>query len=155
LGKENVSREHVKYITYKHNFTRIKRKQRELYYGNLFQQYKSYIKKTWNTLKEIINRKKHKTSISNLFKIDNTIENDPTYIADQFNEFFSEIGPKYASNISPSSTNYQTYMPTCKKAKSLYSRPIDSKEIINTIHSLKLKTSCGHDYYQACHFVTT
>ena len=36
-------------------------------------------------------------------------------------------------------------MPTCKKATSLYFRPTDSKEIINTINSLKLKTSCEHD----------
>jgi len=36
-------------------------------------------------------------------------------------------------------------MPTCKKVTSLYFRPTDSKEIINTINSLKLKTSCGHD----------
>ena len=36
LDKENVSREHVKYITYRNNFTRIKRKQMEIYYGNLF-----------------------------------------------------------------------------------------------------------------------
>jgi len=119
LGKENGSREHVKYITYRNKFTRIKRKQREIYYGNLFQQYKVNIKKTWSTLNEILNRKNDKTSISNSFKIDNTIENDPTYIVDKFNEFLSEIGPKYASNISPPSTNYQTYMPTCKKATSL------------------------------------
>jgi len=64
--------------------------------------------------------KNDRTSISNSFKIDNTIENDPTYIADKFSEFFSEIGPKYASNISLSSTNYQTYILTCKKATSLY-----------------------------------
>jgi hypothetical protein len=36
-------------------------------------------------------------------------------------------------------------MPTCKKATSLYFRPTDSKELINTINSLKLKTSCGRD----------
>ena len=60
LGKENVSREHVKYITYRNNFTRIKRKQREIYYGNLFQQYKSNIKKTWSTLNETLNRKNEK-----------------------------------------------------------------------------------------------
>ena len=40
------------------------------------------------------------TSISNSFKLDNTIENDPTYIADKFSEFSSEIGPKYASKSS-------------------------------------------------------
>ena len=59
LDKEHVSREHVKYITYRNNFARIKRKQREIYYGNLFQQYKSNIKKTWSTLNEILNRKKN------------------------------------------------------------------------------------------------
>jgi len=30
LGKENVSREHAKYKTYINNFTKIKRKQREV-----------------------------------------------------------------------------------------------------------------------------
>jgi len=36
-------------------------------------------------------------------------------------------------------------MPTWKKATSLYFRPTDSKETINTIDSLKPQKSCGHD----------
>jgi len=82
--KTRVKKTYHGNITYRNNFTRIKRKQREIYYGNLFQQYKSDIKKTWSTLNEILNRKNDKTSISDSFKIDNTIENDPTYIADNF-----------------------------------------------------------------------
>ena len=57
LGKENVSPEHVKYITFWNHFTRIKRKQREINYRNLFQQYKSNIMKTWSTLNELLNGK--------------------------------------------------------------------------------------------------
>ena len=36
-------------------------------------------------------------------------------------------------------------MPTREKTIYLYFCPSEIKEIINTIHSLKLKTSCGHD----------
>ena len=37
-----------------------------------------------------------KTYISNSFKIDSKIENDPTCTADQFGSFFSETGSKFA-----------------------------------------------------------
>jgi hypothetical protein len=145
LGKHKSTREHVKYIIYRNSFTKIKRKQKEIYYANLFEQYKSDIKKTWNTLNEILNRKNDKTSISSSFKIDNKVEDDPTHITDKFSDFFSHVGFKYASNLPQSSKNYKHYKPTCTHRKSLYFRPTDSVEIINTINSLKPKKSSGHD----------
>lgn len=145
LGKEKLTHEHIKYINYRTQFTKIKRKQKDIYYSNLFHQCKSNIKKTWNTLNEVLNRSNDKTSISSSFKIDTNIENNPSCIAEKFSEFFSEIGPKYASNIPPSSKNYKNYMKTSTQSTSLYFRPTDSNEIINTINSLKPKKSSGHD----------
>jgi len=60
-------------------------------------------------------------------------------------DFSSQIVRKCASNIPPSSTNYNNYKLTCRKFAPLYFRPTDSEEIINNIHYLKLKTSCRHD----------
>ena len=54
--------------------------------------------------------KNDKTSISNSFKIDNTIENHPTYIAGKFSEFFFEIGSKFASNIQHKLSNLHAEM---------------------------------------------
>ena len=128
------------YIYYCHSII-----QKEMYYANLFKQYKGDIKKTWHTLHEILNKNTDKTSISNSFKIDSKIENDPTCIADKFGSFFSEIGPTFASNIPESRKNYKKYMPACTHSASFYFHPTDDTEIINIINSLKSKKSSGHD----------
>ena len=45
LGRDKSTREYNKYITYRTNFTRIKRKQKEMYYANLFKKYKGILRK--------------------------------------------------------------------------------------------------------------
>ena len=52
---------------------------------NLFEKYKSNIKKIWNILNKILNRNSDKSSISNTFNIDNKFD----CITDKFTEFFS------------------------------------------------------------------
>ena len=49
------------------------------------------MKKTWDTIKCVINKKKPSSGSSN-FLIDGKLTNDKNLIADKFNEYFTNIG---------------------------------------------------------------
>ena len=61
-----------------------------------FEKHKNNIKKTWSIIKEIINETTMTEQFPNSFKIDGTTVTDKTDIANQFNLFFTNIGPKLA-----------------------------------------------------------
>ena len=58
-------------------------------------------------INEIINKKKVTNAFPKQFLINDNFETDPKNIAQQFNKYFVEIGPKLASSISNHS--YDTF----------------------------------------------
>ena len=72
------------------------------HYVHEFTKYKNDIRKTWDTLKDIINTKKSKSDFPPHFvKHDDKISGSKT-IAEKFNEYFTKIGPELASSIDTS-----------------------------------------------------
>ena len=51
-------------------------------------------------INEIINKKKVTNAFPKQFLINDNFETDPKNIAQQFNKYFVEIGPKLASSIN-------------------------------------------------------
>jgi NADH:ubiquinone oxidoreductase subunit F (NADH-binding) len=56
-------------------------------------------KEGWNTLNSLLNRK-FKTTIVNELSVDVNVTQDIKDIVDEFNKFFTSIGPKLANNIA-------------------------------------------------------
>ena len=69
------------------------------YYTQQFEMYKNDIKKTWDTIKIAIDRRRHKSSFPDYFKVNerNIFEN--TEIANEFNRYFVNIGPELANSL--------------------------------------------------------
>ena len=121
------------------------RQAKTLYYQSRFKTFEKDIKNTWSTIKDILNNKKLDKKILDELVINNTHENNPKIIADEFNKFFNNIGPQLASNIQP---------PQNKTIHSYLGQPLDKifrfeniteSEIVKIIDKLKPKTSTGHD----------
>ncbi len=68
------------------------RTSKKLYYENLFSQFKSDIKGTWNTLNSILSRAKCKNAFPKFFKSGDKIFTSKQEIAKEFNSFFIDIG---------------------------------------------------------------
>ena len=80
------------------------------YIADLLDSNKSNLKKTWNIMKHIVNRKKTQ-KLQEKFKMsDNTITSDKTVIAENFNDFFVNIGNNLAKRIPNVSTSPGRYM---------------------------------------------
>ena len=66
-------------------------------------------------------------------------------IADQFNEYFTEIGPSLVSEIDVSNkSSFNTYL-TSPCTSSFYFQYTNPSGILKSIQGLKLKSSAGYD----------
>lgn len=131
--------------TYNKILKRLIKEAKQTYYETKFNHYKSDIKKTWVTIKDIINKTKNKHTITNFFRVENRNITDKVEISNQFNRFFTEIGPQLASNI-PMVTNktFETYL-TSSHHKNFEFSLVDDLDIIRIINRLQSKSSYGYD----------
>ena len=116
------------------------------HYTHEFAKYKNNIRKTWDTLKDIMNKKKSKVEFPTYFLNNGKYVCGAKNIADKFNEYFTEIGPSLASEIDVSNKSpFNTYL-TSPCTSSFYFQYTNPSGILKIIQGLKPKTSAGYDH---------
>ena len=70
-----------------------------LYYNLEFTRYKEDIKKTWETINDVMNKSKLQSKFPSYFNINGTKLTGKKNIATEFNKFFINIVQKLASEI--------------------------------------------------------
>ena len=81
------------------------------YYSNQFEKSKSDMRRTWNTINMVLNKCKNKKEFPKYFISQSKKFDNPADIANLFNDFFTNIGPKLSSNIvSQSNKTVSTYL---------------------------------------------
>ena len=65
-------------------------------------------------------------------------------IANEFNSFFSSIGPDLAANIDCDNIHFSKFLPR-PLTNTIYLNNTNQSEIINIVQTFKPKTSTGHD----------
>jgi hypothetical protein len=113
------------------------------YYKSSFQKYKDDMKNTWNVIKEIINKSKSKSDYPENFIINELEVSDLKTIADGFNQYFVDIGPKLAEKIQTAS-NFESYLQVTVNSTFQFEN-ITEDTILGIIKRLKPKTSFGWD----------
>jgi AAA15 family ATPase/GTPase len=103
----------------------------------------------WKTLNELLNKpKKNSTKISKTF-IENCSSNiidDPKTIADNFNDYFINIGPnlQIRSNVYNNNNCFEKYLKGSYQS-SFFLNPITENELEIELKSMKSKKCCGYD----------
>ncbi len=69
------------------------------YYANLFEKSKTSAKDTWAAIKVIVNSNSNQIKFPKYFQINDMRVMDKKFIANQFNDFFFNIGSKLAQTI--------------------------------------------------------
>ena len=115
-----------------------------MYYFKQFDLKKENIKQTWTLIRDVIgSQNKKRENLPSFFKQNQDILNNPTDIADGFNDFFVGIGPQLAAEVGPTNRSYQSYM---KESDTVFSfSSISEANILGVIKKLKPKTSAGTD----------
>ena len=110
----------------------------------MFYKSKNDSKKTWKQINDLIsNRNQNKQN--NYFKTNDSILTDHTNIANNFNSYFTNIGPNLANkiqNVNP--TNPLTYLKTLDN-NVFHFQDIDESIVEQIIDNFPSKNSCGYD----------
>ena len=119
-------------------------KANKIYYSNKLLKCTGDIKKTWNVMKDIIGKSKIKsTDLQRKLTINKVDVYNKPEIAVAFNDFFTNICQKLASQIPKSSKTFETYM---NKVNVLMdTKPLSIKELKDAFFSLKINKSSGVD----------
>ena len=121
------------------------RRAKSQYYHRKFENYKSDIKNTWKQINEVIHKKKKTPDLPKYFLENDKILTENKDIANCFNNFFSQIGPKLAKSIkSPPNKSYKDYL-TQKITSTFSFKTVTQENILKVIKNIKPKTSTGHD----------
>ena len=116
-----------------------------MYYCNEFNKYKNDIRKTWDTIKRILNHQVNKSTAPKHILVNNKYIRDEKEMADYFNNNFTDIGMSLTSKIDTTAKYpFQHYLRTPITSKCNLQNT-NTNEILDVINKLPTKTSSGHD----------
>ena len=84
---------------YRNKLNQLVQSAERKHYHNLLNKHKSYIRKSWQIIKLIINKRKY-TPINNKFKDNDKVLSDGNIIANKFNNYFIYVGKTLAKTIN-------------------------------------------------------
>ena len=142
--KKRTSRNESIYKAYKSLFESLKKKSKKIYYTRRLENYQNDIKKSWDVIKEIIcGAKSTKGNFSKRMIIDGREIFDQKKIANCFNNFFADIGPKLTSMISESQAKLDQYLNPHQTF--MGEANLTDDEVKEALRSLKPIKSLGFD----------
>ena len=136
VPKKKTKVNHEIYKNYRNLLNQILKRSERLHYQSLIIQNQNNLRKTWQVIKEVINKKKTPNQKTTIFSINGNSTTDSSIIASHFNKFFANIGPTLDSKIPPSSRTPSSYIKTSCPVN-LFLSPCHLDEINRTIDNLK------------------
>ena len=143
--QKNPSVENVtEYKTYNNMYNQKRKTTKKCYYHNLLINTSNDIKKTWETLNEVIGRNAKNCNSPTNLNINGKLITGDTEVANAFNEYFINAGKNIIENIPKLSQNFYSYLPN-SSARSMFIDPVTTYEVASIIQHLKPKKSSGLD----------
>ena len=133
------------YKNFKKLFESIRKKSKLGYYNKQIQKNIHDSRKTWQTIKEIIGKTRiQKNTFPTEITLNNETFNSKDDIANLFNSFFVNVGPKLSEKIRDSNQNFETYLTKAKTSFGQFQNLIHSEKE-KAFNNLKLNKSPGYD----------
>ena len=127
---------------YKNKLKHLIRLSKKKFYNNYFLTNKNDTKKTWMGIKQIITIKPQCSHSPSKLKNNETEITDATRIANEFNEFFANVGTYLANKISSVDATPADYLPP-NLTSNFDIFPTSASEIEEEILNLKSKKASG------------
>ena len=97
------------YRTYRNKLHRLLRNAERSHYDSILEDNKRNHKKSWDIIRNVINKKTHQ-DVSSTFNVNGTLVEDQFLIANEFNHFFTKVGINLANNIPNSSLDPTSFI---------------------------------------------
>ena len=132
------------YKSYKSLFESLKRKSKRIYYSSKIKEFENNAKKTWGVLKELIGKARNtESSLPIKLVIEKKEVTEIKDIAEEFNNFFTNVGPNVAKKVPNSSNSFTSFLNQTHSIMEKNSLSIN--ELKEAFFSLKTKKSPGYD----------
>ena len=131
------------YKKYRNKLNQLIRSAERKHFHDILLEHKSDLKKSWQVIKAVINKRKY-TPINTKFKVNDATTNDGNVIANKFNKFFVNVGTVLAKSIPSTDRNPVDYLQQ-DVITNLYFDPTTEYEISKIIGSLKDSASGWDD----------
>lgn len=128
----------TKYHEYKRTLNKLLRNSERMHYDDLFKQNIGNIKKSWDLIREVINKKPSKLKTTD-FNIDGRRVDDDKLIANSFNEYYIDIGCKISQSLPSIQKTFSSFMPASNPS-SIFLKPTNCDEVKSIIEVLKKKS---------------
>ena len=115
------------------------------YYANRLEQHKSDMRRTWSTINDILNKNRQRKVLPSyiLVKADKIVS--PVDIANQFNNFFANIGRNLSDKINRKSNKHVSTFLKQEVLSTFDFQCVDCTDVNKTIQNVAVKNSCGID----------
>uniref|UniRef100_A0A3B3C2G3 Reverse transcriptase domain-containing protein n=1 Tax=Oryzias melastigma TaxID=30732 RepID=A0A3B3C2G3_ORYME len=149
--KKRTIEAQVNYKTYKNKLISIMRLSKKEYYSSIIEKNKNNIKNTWNILNKLIKQGKQKDNLpTHILTNDGCSLRQPKEIANEFNNYFSNIGSKLAINIPETHQEDDVIRRIPKQDKTIFLQGTDENEICTIVKQSKNKTSTDWNGVDMC-----
>jgi hypothetical protein len=128
----------------RNNYNTALRLSKQKYYSENLQKNVKNAKRTWDLLKEAANLTSSKSKIERIEK-NGLFVTDPIEIANEFNEYFTNIGVQISESVKPTIKKPEDYMPILENLVNLDLGTTNQVHICDIIKSLQPKNSCDID----------
>ena len=134
----------LKYKVYRNIYNKLKRKAKFEYFNGIIDKAKNDSAKLWKILNKMINSKRNKMDIPNMFLINDEFTSDQGNIANGFCNYFTNVGKEFASKIPNPNHTFDSYLKQPSN-DTLFMNPTNAVEIQKILQNMKPKQSSGHD----------
>jgi exonuclease III len=125
-------------------FKKLARKEKKKYYHERFEDCVSDIRKTWSLINSIVKKKKCKNDVPCVFTDEQKSYNTFSEIANGFNDFFVDVGPRLSESVPQSSKSFRDFLGD-QYDEEFNFQEVNSFIINTTLSKLKSKSSVGND----------
>lgn len=133
-----------RYKLYRNKIIQLSRLSKKNYYHKYFENHLNNMRKTWQGINEVINRKSKKSrSITKLRHPDGSICQDPSEVPNILNEHFASIGQNLASKLPNPKKHFDSYLSDLDIQGSFAFRPVVQSEIESEISQIPTNKSHG------------
>ena len=135
----------TRYKKYKNRLNHLLKIPKRNHYDDKFENAKGNLKQTWKILNEIINKRKTRSKMPSTFIHNNQEISDPFRIANKFCEYFTNVGPSFASKLPNSRIPYETYLSNNRVSETIFLKPVTERELKEIACKFKTGKASGFD----------